>query len=159
MPQTTHYPLTDAATAIRAMSNAEHTGKLVLDVPRSEPVRVAVPPDLVRVYRPDGAYIITGGLGGLGLFLAEKLAAAGCGRIVLSSRSQPSDEVNATIEMIRATGADIVVECGDIAERATADRLVAAATSTGLALAGSAARGRGRGGRHPRQHHRRAHRP
>jgi polyketide synthase 5 len=136
MPETTHHPLTEAATAIRAMSNAEHTGKLVLDVPRNEPTRVAVPPDLVRVYRPDGSYIITGGLGGLGLFIAEKLAAAGCGRIVLSSRSQPSDAAVATIELIRATGADIVVECGDIAERATADRLVAAATNTGLPLRG-----------------------
>ena len=28
MPESTHYPLTDAATAIRAMSAAEHTGKL-----------------------------------------------------------------------------------------------------------------------------------
>jgi polyketide synthase 5 len=136
MPQTTHYPLGEAATAIRAMSNAEHTGKLVLDVPRGEPIRVAVPPGLVHVFRPDGSYIITGGLGGLGLFLAEKLAAAGCGRIVLSSRSQPSEEAAATIEMIRAGGADIAVECGDIAERATADRLVAAATSTGLPLRG-----------------------
>ncbi|MDT7722414.1 MAG: polyketide synthase 5, partial [Mycobacterium sp.] len=118
LPESTHYPLTEAATAIRAMSAAQHTGKLVLDVPRTEPTRVAVPPGLIRVFRPDGAYIITGGLGGLGLFLAEKLAAAGCGRIVLSSRSEPSEEVLATIEMIRATGADIVVECGDIAERA-----------------------------------------
>jgi polyketide synthase 5 len=136
MPETTHYPLMEAATAIRAMSNAEHTGKLVLDVPRTEPTRVAVPPELIRVFRPDGAYIITGGLGGLGLFLAEKLAAAGCGRIVLSSRSEPSEEAMATIEMIRATGADIVVECGDIAERGTADRLVAAATITALPLRG-----------------------
>jgi polyketide synthase 5 len=136
MPEATHYPLIEAATAIRAMSAAEHTGKLVLDVPRTEPTRVAVPPGLVRVFRPDGSYIITGGLGGLGLFLAEKLAAAGCGRIVLSSRSQPGEEVRATIDMIRSTGADIVVECGDIAEPATADRLVAAATITGLPLRG-----------------------
>src|SRR6202042_2734163 len=55
MPQTTHYPLVEAAIAIRAMSNAEHTGKLGLDVPTAEPVRVAVPPELVRVYRPDGS--------------------------------------------------------------------------------------------------------
>ena len=136
MPATTHYPLSEAAAAIRAMSNAEHTGKLVLDVPRSESTRVAVPPGLVRVFRPDGSYIITGGLGGLGLFLAEKLAAGGCGRIVLTSRSEPSEEVRATIEMIRSTGADVVVECGDIAERATADRLVAAATITGLPVRG-----------------------
>ncbi len=136
LPESTHYPLTEAASAIRAMSGAQHTGKLVLDVPRTESTRVAVPPGLVRVFRPDGAYLITGGLGGLGLFLAEKLAAAGCGRIVLTSRSQPSDEVRETIDMIRAGGADIVVECGDIAESATADRLVQAATSTGLPLRG-----------------------
>jgi polyketide synthase 5 len=136
MPESTHYPLIEAATAIRAMSAAEHTGKLVLDVPRTEPTRVAVPPGLVRVFRPDGSYIITGGLGGLGLFLAEKLAAAGCGRIVLNSRSEPGEEALATIEMIRAGGTDIVVECGDIADRPTADRLVAAATITGLPLRG-----------------------
>ena len=32
MPESTHYPLTEAATAIRVMSAAEHTGKLVLDI-------------------------------------------------------------------------------------------------------------------------------
>ena len=84
----------------------------------------------------DGAYIITGGLGGLGLFLAEKMAAAGCGRIVLTSRSQPNAEAQETIERIRAIGADIVVECGDIAEPGTAERLVAAATATGLPVRG-----------------------
>jgi polyketide synthase 5 len=136
MPESTHYPLTEAATAIRAMSAAEHTGKLVLDVPRDEPTRVAVPPELVRVFRPDGAYIVTGGLGGLGLFLADKLAAAGCGRIILTSRSEPSERVLSTVERLRTSGADVVIECGDIAERATADRLVAVATITGLPLRG-----------------------
>ena len=84
----------------------------------------------------DGAYLITGGLGGLGLFLAEKMAAAGCGRIVLSSRSQPTLEALETIERIRAIGADVVVECGDIAEPGTAQRLVATATATGLPVRG-----------------------
>ena len=35
VPQSTHYPLADAATAIRLMGGAEHTGKLVLDVPHT----------------------------------------------------------------------------------------------------------------------------
>jgi polyketide synthase 5 len=136
MPQSTHYPLAEAATAIRVMSAAQHTGKLVLDIPHSGSSRVVVPPEQVPVFRGDGAYLVTGGLGGLGLFLAEKMAAAGCGRIVLSSRSQPTAEALQAIERIRALGADVVVECGDIAEPGTAQRLVAAATATGLAVRG-----------------------
>ncbi|MEZ0366475.1 sulfolipid-1 biosynthesis phthioceranic/hydroxyphthioceranic acid synthase [Mycobacterium sp. pUA109] len=136
MPESTHYPLSDAATAIRVMSAAQHTGKLVLDVPQAGRSNVVVPPEQTPVFRRDGAYIITGGLGGLGLFLAEKMAAAGCGRIVLTSRSQPKLQTLETIELIRAMGADVVVACGDIADADTAERLVAAATATGLPLRG-----------------------
>ncbi len=144
MPETTHYPLHDSATAIRVMSAAQHTGKLVLDIPHGGHSRVVLAPEQARVFRGDGAYIVTGGLGGLGLFLAEQMACsgsgpgsgAGCGRIVLTSRSAPDARTQETIECIRATGADIVVECGDIAEPGTADRLVAAATATGLPLRG-----------------------
>jgi polyketide synthase 5 len=136
LPESTHYPLADAATAIRVMGAAQHTGKLVLDIPRTGTSRVVVPPQQAQVFRGDGAYIITGGLGGLGLFLAEKMASAGCGRIVLSSRSQPTLKALETIELIRAIGADVVVHCGDIAEPGTAERLVAAATATGLPVRG-----------------------
>ncbi len=136
LPESTHYPLGDAATAVRMMSAAEHTGKLVLDVPQAGHTNVVVPPEQARVFRRDGSYIVTGGLGGIGLFLAEKMAAAGCGRIVLSSRSQPNPKALETIELIRAMGTDIEVECGDIAEVGTAARLVTVATATGLPLRG-----------------------
>lgn len=136
MPEFTRYPLADAATAIRMMSGAQHTGKLVLDIPHTGSSRLVVPPSQVRVYRPDGAYIVTGGLGGLGLFMAERMAANGCGRIVLSSRSQPSASVAEILDRIRATGVDLVVECGDIAEPETAERLVAVATADGLPVRG-----------------------
>ena len=136
MPQSTHYPLAEAAIAIRLMSEAQHTGKLILDIPRTGSSTVVLPPEQVQVFRDDGAYIITGGLGGLGLFLAAKMATAGCGRIVLTSRSQPNHEALEAIELIQAIGSDIVIECGDIAQSGTADRLVAAATATGLPLRG-----------------------
>jgi polyketide synthase 5 len=135
-PEYTAYPLADAATAIRVMSSAQHTGKLVLEVPHSGRSRVVVPPAKVGVFRSDGAYIVTGGLGGLGLFLAERMAAAGCGRLVLSARSQPTLEAQEKIERIRALGADVVVECGDIAQPGTARTLVTTATATGQPLRG-----------------------
>ena len=135
-PEITHYPLGNAATAVRAMSAAEHTGKLVLDVPQGGHTTVVVPPAQARPFRQHGSYIVTGGLGSIGLFLAETMATAGCGRIVLSSRSQPSRKALETIELMRAMGTDIQVECGDISEAGTAARLVTAATATGLPLRG-----------------------
>jgi polyketide synthase 5 len=136
LPECTHYPLGDAATAVGVMSATEHTGKLVIDVPRTGRSTVVVPPEQARVFRGDGAYILTGGLGGVGLCLAAKMAGAGCGRIVITSRSQPKPEAREAIEGIRATGADIEVECGDIAEPECADRVVAVATATGLPVRG-----------------------
>lgn len=136
MPEVTHYPLADAANAIRMISGAQHTGKLVLDIPHTGSSRLVVPPSQVQVFRPDGAYIVTGGLGGLGLFIAEKMAAGGCGRIVLSSRTQPTARASEILERIRATGVDVLVECGDIAESGTAERLVAVATADGQAVRG-----------------------
>lgn len=140
LPRSTRYPIHDAAAAVRLVASAGHTGKVVLDVPRAGSSVAAVPPEKVRPFRADGAYIITGGIGGLGLFLAGEMAsrggAAGCGRIVLNSRSQPNEQARQAIERLRAAGADIAVECGDIAEPRTAERLVASATATGLPVRG-----------------------
>ena len=136
LPQTTHYPIHDAAAAVRLVGGAGHTGKVVLDVPHAGSSVAAVPPERVRAFRADGAYIVTGGIGGLGLFLAGEMAGAGCGRIVLNSRSAHNEQAQQAIERLRATGADIQVECGDIAEPATAERLVTAATASGLPVCG-----------------------
>jgi polyketide synthase 5 len=136
LPATSRHPFSDAVTAVRSMCAPDHGGKLVLDVPQVGRANVVIPPEQTRPFRQDGSYLVTGGLGGIGLFLAEMMAAAGCGRIVLSSRTQPNRKAMETIELIRAMGADVEVECGDIAEVGTAARLVTAATATGLPLRG-----------------------
>jgi len=135
-PETTLYPLADAATAIRVMSAAEHTGKLVLSIPRVGQSTVTVPPEQANAFRSDGAYIVTGGLGGLGLFLASKMSAAGAGRVVLNSRSEPKPAALAEIERMRAAGTEVEVVSGDIACPDTVDQLVSVATSTGLPVRG-----------------------
>ncbi len=130
------YQLAHTADALRLMGSAQHTGKLVIDIPRVGHSAVVVPPEQVPVFRSDGAYLITGGLGSLGLFLAERMATAGCGRLVLTSRSQPTLKALETIELIRAMGCDVVVHCGDIAEPGTAQQLVTVATATGMPVRG-----------------------
>lgn len=118
------------------MGAAEHTGKLVLDIPEGGQIPAVVPPEEAPAFRSDGAYVVTGGLGGLGLFLAETLATAGCGRLVLNGRSEPSPDALAVIDRIRSGGTEVAVELGDIAEPGTAARLVEVACATGLPLRG-----------------------
>ncbi|WP_046315711.1 KR domain-containing protein, partial [Mycobacterium sp. UM_Kg1] len=135
-PQTTHHPLLDAASALRLADGDDCAATVLLDVPQSDSTVAVVPPAQVPLYRADGSYIVTGGTGGAGLGFACEMAAAGCGRIVLNGDAEPDSQAQRAIERLRAQGADIQVECGDIAEPQTADRLVAAATASGLPVRG-----------------------
>jgi phthiocerol/phenolphthiocerol synthesis type-I polyketide synthase D len=87
------------------------------------------------VVRPDGSYIVTGGLGGIGMVVAAWLAAQGAGRIVLNGRSHPSEEQQKSLTDLESL-AEVVVVTGDVSAPAVAERLVSAAEQTGLALRG-----------------------
>jgi phthiocerol/phenolphthiocerol synthesis type-I polyketide synthase D len=88
-----------------------------------------------HVVRRDGAYIVTGGLGGLGLVVARWLVDSGAARVVLNGRSEPSDEQRGVLAELEES-AQIAIVQGDISESEVAARLVKAAEETGLALRG-----------------------
>ncbi len=94
--------------------------------------------DHVAFARPDGAYIITGGLTGLGLATAERLSERGAGRLVLNGRRAPGPEAQAVLTAFRARGTSVDVVQGDIADSDVAPRLVEAALSEGHVLRGVA---------------------
>ena len=75
-------------------------------------------------FAPDGAYIVTGGLGGLGLVVARWLVDSGAGRVVLNGRTEPSDEQRRVLAELEDS-AQIAIVHGDIAAsgsgRATGD--------------------------------------
>ncbi|MCC8246543.1 type I polyketide synthase [Saccharothrix luteola] len=83
-----------------------------------------------------GAYLITGGLGALGLVMARWLAERGAARIVLCGRREPSPDARAEVAKLRALGADVVVVTGDVAEPGVAERAVTAAVDGGSRLCG-----------------------
>jgi phthiocerol/phenolphthiocerol synthesis type-I polyketide synthase D len=87
------------------------------------------------VVRADGSYIVTGGLGGLGMVVARWLVAGGAGRLVLNGRTEPTDFQRSDLAELAAS-AEIVFVPGDIAAAGVADRLVAAAEETGRPLRG-----------------------
>lgn len=82
------YPLTEAKPAFRRMQQARHIGKIVLQMPKP------LSP------RGDRSYLITGGLGAIGLHLASYLAQLGAGDIVLTSRRAPDADAQRVIEDI-----------------------------------------------------------
>ncbi|CAH0159330.1 type I polyketide synthase [Roseomonas sp. CECT 9278] len=72
---------------------------------------------------PDGTLLLTGGLGGIGVRLAERLAARGARRLVLAARGAPRD--GAAIEAIRRHGAEVDVAQVDVGDAAALPALVA----------------------------------
>jgi phthiocerol/phenolphthiocerol synthesis type-I polyketide synthase D len=87
------------------------------------------------IVHADGSYIVTGGLGGLGMVVTRWLVASGAGRLVLNGRTDPTDEQRRDLAVL-ANGAEVVFVSGDIASPGTAERLVAASEETGLPLRG-----------------------
>jgi len=75
--------------------------------------------------RPDGTYLITGGLGALGLQLARWLADHGAGHVALLGRSVPGEQAARTIDELRRSGVEVAVLQGDVTDR----RSLAAALS------------------------------
>jgi NADPH:quinone reductase-like Zn-dependent oxidoreductase/acyl carrier protein len=82
------YPLTEAKTAFRRMQQARHIGKIVLQMPN--PLQP----------RGDRSYLITGGLGAIGLHTAAYLAQLGACDIVLTSRRAPDADAQQAIDDI-----------------------------------------------------------
>ncbi|MHB9857129.1 SDR family oxidoreductase [Streptomyces sp. YIM S03343] len=132
----TEFPLERATDAFRTMAAARHIGKLVITLDGEPPARAVVRPGAVPVARRDGAYVISGGLTGIGLETARWLAGRGAGTLVLNGRGQASPYARNVIQEIRELGTRVDVVLGDVAAPGTAERLVEAATSDGRPLRG-----------------------
>lgn len=119
------FPIERVSDAFRFVAQARHIGKVVLTHHSPKPL-----------VQPDGAYLVTGGLGGLGLAVARWLVHSGAGRIVLVGRSLPGPEASATIDELRAGGARVDVQQVDVADRPAVDALVAGLGEGDLPLRG-----------------------
>ncbi|MEN1678305.1 MAG: SDR family NAD(P)-dependent oxidoreductase [Planctomycetota bacterium] len=104
----------DTPAAFRYMQQRKNIGKVVV----SKKVTPRAPAEQHATVRSDGAYLVTGGLGAIGLRLASRLVAEGAGAVVLLSRSEPKGEAAEAIDRLRATGANIVHARADVADEA-----------------------------------------
>ncbi len=74
--------------------------------------------DAVREIRGDRTYLITGGLGGLGRVVAERLVRRGARHLALVGRSAPDSEARQWITALRARGVAIYPAQADVADPA-----------------------------------------
>ncbi|MBE9147948.1 alpha/beta fold hydrolase, partial [Coleofasciculus sp. LEGE 07092] len=72
--------------------------------------------------RDDGTYLITGGLGGLGLKVAQWMVQRGAKSIVLVGRSHPSPGATEAVRSLERSGAKVVVQQVDVSQVAQVAR-------------------------------------
>ena len=101
----TAFPLHDVVDAFRCMQQAKHIGKIVVTSPTPAAVTI----------RGEATYLITGGLGGLGLLVARWLAEQGARHLVLMGRRPPQPDAQRQLGEIEALGTQVTVAQADVA--------------------------------------------
>jgi len=76
---------------------------------------------------PGRSYLVTGGLRGLGLRVAEWLAEQGARHLLLMGRQAPDERARAAIERLRASGVTVRAVRGDVGLAADVERVLAEA--------------------------------
>ncbi len=129
--------------AFRYMQQRKNIGKVIVSLARAAGKNAAaaaggapVRPVALPTVRGDGSYLITGGLGALGLGAARWLARSGAGRLVLMGRGRPTPAAQATIEEIEALGAEVTTVAADVASGKQVLAALAASRSADLPLRG-----------------------
>jgi NADPH:quinone reductase-like Zn-dependent oxidoreductase/acyl carrier protein len=112
------FPLDQAQEAFRYMAQARHVGKIVLRMPATDV-------QSRRIVSADATYLVTGGLGGLGLQTAHWLVERGARHLVLAGRRVPDAAAVRFVANLESAGVVVRVVQADIADRAQVQAVLA----------------------------------
>lgn len=110
LPRTV-YPIQEVVSAFRYMAQRKNIGKVVVSLEEVHDGAETVAPGLLRA---DGTYLITGGLGALGLRVAQWLVQNGARHVVLVGRSAASSAQRRAVQALEQAGAQVVVVQADV---------------------------------------------
>ncbi|GAA6617367.1 SDR family NAD(P)-dependent oxidoreductase [Scytonema sp. NUACC26] len=123
------FPIQDAVSAFRYLQQAKHIGKIVVsqqsNVVKSTTFHETSLPQQQLTFREDNTYLITGGLGGLGLLVARWMVEKGARHLVLAGRSGANDLVRSQLKELEQAGAEVVVAQADVSDEKQVARLLA----------------------------------
>jgi acyl transferase domain-containing protein/surfactin synthase thioesterase subunit/NADPH-dependent curcumin reductase CurA/NADP-dependent 3-hydroxy acid dehydrogenase YdfG/acyl carrier protein len=110
------FPISQAQEAFRYMAKALHVGKIVVSL---QDLDVMVTPATSErvIFRPDGTYLIVGGLGGFSLAVAQWLVKNGAKHLVLMGRSgAASPAAQEAVKTLSEAGVKVVAAKADVAQ-------------------------------------------
>lgn len=108
------FPQQDVTAAFRYMQQAKHIGKIVINISETQQ----------PIIKDDATYLITGGLGALGLEVTKWMIEKGAKHLVLIGRNKPSKTARKTIDQLQQTGANIQVIQADIADLEVVKKII-----------------------------------
>jgi polyketide synthase 12/myxalamid-type polyketide synthase MxaB len=111
LPQTS-FEIDEVKEAFRTMAQARHIGKVIVV---QEDAAVWV--DESQKIKENATYLITGGLGGIGLLVARWLAERGARHLVLLSRRPPTEDAQRALEELEGAGVTVVTRQADVSVR------------------------------------------
>ncbi|CAI5456722.1 unnamed protein product [Caenorhabditis angaria] len=127
-----------AEEAFRFMSAGKHIGKVIMEIRQEESSRTSLPSKIsVRAIcrslcHPNHTYLITGGLGGFGLELAQWLINRGARKLVLTSRTGIRTGYQARcVHFWRRTGVSVLVSTLNITKPSDSIELIKQCQSLG----------------------------
>lgn len=123
-PPLTVMPIGELDTALATMKRGAHLGKIVLRL------------DPLFAFHAHRSYLITGGMGGIGMKLAQWAVARGARTLHLTAHSPPHPELMQKIEALRRQGASVHVHEVDLASTDAVHGLLDTITAKGPPLAG-----------------------
>ena len=109
----TVFHVQDTIGAFRHMAQARHVGKVVISGVKPE-IPLNAQASGFHGFVPDGTYLISGGLGDLGIVVAEWMAGLGARHLVLTGRGQAKPHAMKIIGKLRGDGVEVVVINGDV---------------------------------------------
>ncbi|WAN69216.1 SDR family NAD(P)-dependent oxidoreductase [Moorena producens JHB] len=137
-PPLTVFSMEEVVSAFRYMQQAKHIGKIIVTqtglAKTGQPTNTAT--EMPLNFPEDGTYLITGGLGGLGLLVARWMVDKGAKHLVLVGRSSPNHAVVKKLAELEQAGASVVVEKADVSEFEAMGRVLSKINQSSLPLRG-----------------------
>ncbi|MBF0103396.1 MAG: SDR family NAD(P)-dependent oxidoreductase, partial [Desulfobacterales bacterium] len=122
----TVFPIHQVKDAFRYMAQAKHIGKIVISHSETS----------LQTVKSDGVYVITGGLGSLGLQVSRWLSQKGAKHLVLIEKNDPSDSARKILDEFQKDGIRVRIEKADVTHLQDMKKLIDTIKNSNLHLKG-----------------------